>query len=270
MDNILKILKDIQTDLSKQKQDMKEMEQNIKESINNNIDEKFNQIEAKTYLLETKIEKQQKTIDFLEKQLRKRNLIFFGVEEKEKGYENLLSLILDIINNKMNIPCHKWEIENVTRIGKYTGKIRPVVITTTTTSRKLDLLKKKKSLDNTGIYVKEDFPPSVLQKRRDLQESLKQERESGKRVALRYDRIVTLKPRESTFRTPTERNPHKRFMSTSPEETEATKDRSKREEPKQMQKKNKSQNITSFLRSSQLNDSNPTTPNRDVEKQQKN
>ncbi|CAG5019904.1 unnamed protein product [Parnassius apollo] len=73
-----------------------------------------------------------------------------------------------------------------------------------------------------NIYLKEYFTPSVLQKWKELQEDLKRERESGKRVALRYDKIVTLKPLESEVHTHTERNRNikKRFMSKSPEEPE--------------------------------------------------
>ncbi|CAH2089537.1 unnamed protein product [Euphydryas editha] len=135
----------------------------------------------------------------------------------------------------MEIPCQKWEIEHANRIGKNTGKIRPVVVTITTTSRKIEILKKKKSLDGTNIYLKEDFPPNVLQKRKELQEDLKRERESRKRVILRYDRIVTLKTRESEIRTPTKRNINKRLMSISPEEavketgTESNNERTKQQ-----------------------------------------
>ncbi|XP_063534756.1 uncharacterized protein LOC134744776 [Cydia strobilella] len=220
MDQILQTLKDIQLDLSKQKQDMKEMENNITESINNNIDSKFKHIEEKTKNLELKIDQQQKTIDILDKQLRRKNVIFFGVEEKEKGYENLLSIILEILNKNMNISCKQWEIENVIRMGKNTGKIRPVAVTITTMSRRIEILKNKKSLENTRIYLKEDFSPAILQKRKELQETLKKERESGKRVALHYDKIIELKPRSSGPRTPTERNTNKRILSISPEESE--------------------------------------------------
>ncbi|CAH2096743.1 unnamed protein product [Euphydryas editha] len=154
----------------------------------------------------------------------------------------------------MEIPCQKWEIEHANRIGKNTGKIRPVVVTITTTSRKIEILKKKKSLDGTNIYLKEDFPPNVLQKRKELQEDLKRERESGKRVILRYDRIVTLKTRECEIRTPTKRNINKRLMSISPEEAvKETGTESNNERTKQVTKRNKSQTITSFLRPSQLN-----------------
>lgn len=259
MDDIVRILQNIQDDLLKQKQDMKEMEQNIKESIKNHIDEKFNLIEAKTKQLETKIEQQQKTIEFLDRQRRRKNVIFFGIEEKEKGYESLLSIVLDIINNKMEINCQKWEIENVNRMGKNSGKVRPVAVTITTTSRKLELLKKKKMLHNTNIYLNEDFTPSVLQKRKELQEDLKRERESGKRVVLRYDKIVTLKTRQPEPHTPAERNTTKRFMSASPDEVKTGNTTYSNEGgTKQVSKKNKSQTITNFLRPSQLNPSNRT------------
>lgn len=261
MKDIVKILQVIQEDLSKQKQNMKLMEQNIKDSINNNIDEKFNLIEAKTKQLEIKIDQQQKTINYLEKQVRRKNVIFFGIDEKEKGYDNLLSIILDIINNNLEINCQKWEIENVNRIGKYTGKARPVVVTLTTTLKKIEILKKGKKLSNTNIYLKEDFPPSVLQKRKELQEELERERQAGKRVVLRYDKIVELKKREPQQHTNTERN--KRPMSISPEDVGTVKTKTTNHEgTKPAFKKNKSQNITRFLRSSQQNLNTQTSPNK--------
>lgn len=271
MEEIAKILQKIQADIANSKKEMKEMEHNIKESINKNIDEKFLIFETKTKQLDTKIEQQQKSIEILDKQLRRKNIIFFGIEEKEKGYESLLSMVLDIINNMMEIPCQKWEIEHVKRMGKYSGKVRPVVVTVTTTSRKIELLKKKKSLEGTNIYLKEDFPPSVLQKRKELQEEFKREREAGKKVVLRYDKIVTLNSQKSEARTPTERNTNKRFMSISPEETmnETRKDYNN-EKTKQPPKRNKSQSITSFLRPPQLNLNDPTLPTKNGEDIQKN
>ncbi|KAF9408302.1 hypothetical protein HW555_011971 [Spodoptera exigua] len=176
-----------------EKQVMKDMEENIKEAINKNIDEKFDRIETKTIELEKKIEEQQKTIQFLDKQVRRKNIVFFGVPESEINYESLLNYILDIINKKMNIVCPKWEIEAVIRLGKNKDKIRPVIVTTTTVSRKLQLLKNKKTLENTGIYIKEDFSPAVLQKRRELQDELQKKRSSGEKVMLRYDKIVKIK-----------------------------------------------------------------------------
>lgn len=164
MDEIMKALQSIQGELALQKRDMKDMEKNIKEAINKNIDEKFSRIETKTNQLEIKIEQQQRSIDFIDRQIKKKNLVFFGVEETERNYKGLLNLILDIINTKMEVLCERWEIETVIRIGKSNGRSRPVVVTISTTSRKLELLRKKKSLENTDIYIKEDYSPAVLQK----------------------------------------------------------------------------------------------------------
>ncbi|KAJ8726615.1 hypothetical protein PYW07_001313 [Mythimna separata] len=272
MDEIMKMLGNIQGDILKQKQDMKEMEQNIKDSINRNIDDKFNRIEAKTKELECKIEQQQKTIEYLDKQLRKRNLVFFGVEEKEKSYEDLCFIILDIINNKMEINCTQWEIETVIRVGKKAGKLRPIVVTLTTTGRKIEILKKKKSLENTCMYIKEDYPVNVLQKRKELQETLKLEREAGNLVALRYDKIVTLKKQPEIHSKSTGKKTNKRLMSTSPETaTTAANPSNIREGAKQVQKKNKIQTatISSFLRPSQLKPVTHGTMH-ETEEQQKN
>lgn len=261
----MKILQSIQIDINKQKQDMKEMEKNIKESINKNIDEKFNHIEIRTSQLEKKIEDQQKTIELLDRKLRRRNLIFFGIEEKENNFEELLNLILDILKNKMKINCQRWELESVSRLGRNKGQCRPVVVTVTTTSRKLEILTCKYSLKDTNIYIKEDYPPTVLKKRKELQEELKRERDSGKRVALRYDKIVTLPSQK--FKTPSynERTSNKRFLSESPE---IIKVNDTEEMKKQVFKKNKSQNITSFLNRSPVNPS--TLKNNNVKDNQKN
>lgn len=174
----------------------------------------------------------------------------------------------------MEIPCQKWEIEHINRTGKYSGKTRPVVVTITTTSRKIEILKNKKSLDGTDVYLKEDFSPSELQERRELQEELKREREAGKRVTLRYDKIVILEPKNTETKetyTPAERNTNKRFMSRSPEEsTKNIMVDHNIEKTKQLPKRNKSQPITSFLRPSQLNLNNQNSPTENAEGNPKN
>ena len=52
--------------------------------------------------------------------------------------------------------------------GQNKDKVRPVVVTITTTSRKQEILKQKKTLKNTGNYIKADNTPDVLQKRKEL------------------------------------------------------------------------------------------------------
>lgn len=215
MEEVLKMFQKIQIDISKQKEDMRNMEENIKQSINKNIDEKFSTMELKTIELESKIEEQQLQIDRLEREVRKKNLIFFGVEETEKNYNELQNMILDIINNIMGISCQYWEIESFRRMGRKGNKLRPIAVTFTTVGRKIELLRKRKSLESSdttsSIYIKEDFPPKVLSKRKQLQEEIKREREQGKNVILKYDKIITIREKEHKNRQ------NKRNLSLSPE-----------------------------------------------------
>ncbi|XP_063628208.1 uncharacterized protein LOC134799703 [Cydia splendana] len=213
------MLQKIQEDIVTQSEDMKNMEERIKETINKNIDKKFELMESKTNQLEEKIDKQQKNIDYLENKLRKKNLIFFGVQESEQNYDDLVQLILDVIKETMKIKCEGWEIENVNRIGKKSDRIRPIVTTFTTIGRKMEVLRSKRKLENSGIYIKEDYSPAVLQKRKELQDDVKREWEAGNKVMLIYDKMVTLKPHATTKSTPTDRNSKKRVLSNSPTDT---------------------------------------------------
>lgn len=218
------MLRQIQSEMMQQKSDMREMEENIKKAINNNIDEKFKMMEAKTLQLEQQLEQQQISIDRLEKEVRRKNLIIFGVEETEHNYRDLHQLVLDIINNDMGVVCQKEEIDNTQRIGKRNDKCRPILISLTTTWKKIEILKKKKTLDNLPVYIKEDFPKRVLQKRKELQEQLKNERDQGKKVVLRYDKIINIEEHRHQKQYTNNnnnkqkgQNTNKRVLSTSPE-----------------------------------------------------
>lgn len=249
-ETIMRALKQIQDDLAAQKLEMKNMEGNITQAINNNIDEKFNIIESRTRQLEIKVDQQQATLDILEKQIRRKNILFFGIEETERNYNDLQNLILDTINNIMQVQCQQYEIETVRRMGKRNERTRPIVVTLTTLGKKIELLKKSKFLENTNFYIKEDYPPKVLQKRKELQEELRRQRELGNNVSLRYDRIITLEKREPKLKNDTSSGgvrTNKRLLSKSPEVVVES-SINEGSNAKQIPKRNKiSNNITSYL-----------------------
>lgn len=259
----MKALNKIQEELANQKQDIKTMEQNIKDAINSKFQEKFNAIELKSNELEKRIDVQQNTIDNLEKLTRKKNVIFFGIEERERNYYELQNSILDIINNSMGIQCQKFEIESVRRLGKKIAKPRPVIVTLTTQWKKIEILRKRKVLDSQNFYVKEDFPPKVQQTRKLLQEEVELQRSLGNNVVLRYDKIINLKNKKSTSLHTRNSNDtenaeythkentraNKRNLSSSPENNKEIKESNnkKPENLKQVAKKNKTNSIASYM-----------------------
>lgn len=95
----------------------------------------------------------------------------------------------------MGIICNQNDLEIVRRMGKPSqDKIRPINITLITYGKKVSILKKKKTLENTTIYIKEDFPPQILEVRKSLQNQLQKERNEGHNAYIRYDKIVVRKP----------------------------------------------------------------------------
>ncbi|CAB3251771.1 unnamed protein product [Arctia plantaginis] len=96
--------------------------------------------------------------------------------------------------------------------------MRPVIVSFNTLSKKIEVIKKKKLLQDSGIYMTEDFPLKVIQKRKELQEELKQLLDQGKSAYLKYDKIIIKEENNGHLN----RN-HKRTLSQSPNENNQTK-----------------------------------------------
>lgn len=206
MEELLQIVKNIKEEMASQKTELYE---SITRNINANTNEKFKEMEKCTEKIETKIE-------YLEKQMKKRNVIFFGVSETERNYNDLERLVMEIIRNTMKIQFDKYELESVGRMGKFSKeKARPIIVTLTTLGRKIELLRNKKTLHNSSIYIKEDFTQKVLQKRKELQPELQEKRAQGLTAILKYDKIVILN-RDNTEANQNKTN-NKRNLSKSPE-----------------------------------------------------
>lgn len=217
MEEIKQMLLKIQADIAHQDIKMRSMEENITKTINSNINEKNFNLILKTKELEQKIEEQEKRINAMDRHSRRKNLVFFGIEESEKSYKQLEQSILEVITDKMEIQCAKSEIDTVRRMGKkQEDKIRPVVVTFASTGRKMAILRGKKSLEATSVYIKEDFPVKVLEKRRQLKDELDQHIKEGKKAVLKYDKIVILN-NKSPEKTTSTRPYNKRTLSESPE-----------------------------------------------------
>lgn len=212
------------------------MEEKITTNINKNIDQKFECLQKELHNIKITNEEQEKRISLIEKQLREKNLIFFGVPEGEKSYAELEKKIVEIIKNEMTIDCSIDDIEKVQRVGKMdTDKIRPINVTFVRLGTKIKILKRKKSLENTSIYVKHDFPYKVLEIRKNLQEQVKREREQGNKAVLRYDRIIVIKNNEISKTNSRSHVGQKRPLNITPPQNK----REEKNHTRQKEKKNK-------------------------------
>ncbi|VVC87456.1 unnamed protein product [Leptidea sinapis] len=108
-------------------------------------------------------------INVLERSTRKNNLILHGLKEDGKSYLELVNLVLGSLNKTIEDSQNnwdKWKICYATRIGKRgQEKRRPVLITVTRDWRRMELFRNKKALPK-NMYITEDYPKEVLNKRK--------------------------------------------------------------------------------------------------------
>ncbi|CAG4977931.1 unnamed protein product [Colias eurytheme] len=101
----------------------------------------------------------------------------------------------------------------VRRMGsKKENKIRPIIVSFTTFGKKLAVLKHKQNLKNHGMYIKQDYPPQVLEARKKLQEQLEKEKEKGNNAYIRHNKLI-VHPHKTTqhqFNTNMEQNKQKK------------------------------------------------------------
>ncbi|XP_047026150.1 uncharacterized protein LOC124634574 [Helicoverpa zea] len=250
MDEVLKALQKIQKELDEQKITIQKSGENVTEqvtkNINNILDEKFKSLEEKYENLKEKVENQEKRLYFLEKQARQRNIVLFGLIETESSYSNLENIILNFINEHFSVKVDHRDIQEAKRIGKKGERPRPIIITVSTLGVKIAIFKQKNVLENTPYYIKEDYPEHVLNKRKELQEQVRIEKEKGNSVRIKYDKLIIMNKKSNHTSIHS-----KRMLSNSPETINTCTNPSE-EHKKQANKKNKTE--ISIQRSSSLSE----------------
>lgn len=165
------------------------------------LDEKMKSIMEDNNIMKTKISELEKEVKFLKDEKRKNNLVFFGIEEMRRTEGELVDCIKDVIIES-GTHFDSTEISKIYRIGKQVpNKMRPVVVTINTQWKKHLILKNKSKLPQ-GIYVKEDYSKEVLEKRKQLQLQVAEEKKKGNIAFLKFDKLVVKKSRDN--------NPEKR------------------------------------------------------------
>lgn len=212
MEELSQLIKDMKSEFSQKftaiESRITDSEGRITTQITTHMNQKFDNLGKEIEHLRTELENQEKRLSFMEKQNVQRNLVFFGIEENEKSYFQLQENILDIINNKLKIKTDVLEIQSVKRFGSTEKKPRPISVSLTTLGKKIQILKNKKSLEGSSIYIQEEFPKKVLEIRKELKIKQKLETEKGNTAYLKYDKLIIKDKKGTTY--------NKRQLSESP------------------------------------------------------
>lgn len=251
MEELKSMFSQIQKEIAENKIAMHKMSDDIQANLCQKLDEKLNIFQNNFIDLQGKVENQENRLYILEKQARSRNLVIFGLQAEDISYSSLESMIIEFINKHLKVELKSENIESVRRIGKPSGKPRPIILTLVTLGKKIEIIKNKRELNGTKFYITEDYPKHILEKRKELQKQAKIEIEKGNKVQIKYDKLIILKDNFSTER----RGKKKREPSSSPQNQRHSHTRNP------VTKKNK---ITSYIsaertRSHSLSDVTPRT-----------
>lgn len=142
--------------------------------------------------MKTEIKAQGMKIANLEREIRKKNLIFKGIMEDEKEDFELTKHKTIKICESLGVPIKpEFDVDQVRRIGKQIpGKPRPILLQLTTTNKKFEILGKTKGLRGSNIWIDEDYPKEIQEERKILVSEMKEAWKKGEKAQLRYNKLI--------------------------------------------------------------------------------
>ena len=99
----------------------------------------------------------------LENFSRKNNIKLWGIKLKEG--QHLLDLVLMVLSEEQ-ITLNSSDIERIHFVGPVTSQSRPVLMRLHHYKNKLAIMDKRSSLKKRGIFVSEDYPKEILDRRK--------------------------------------------------------------------------------------------------------
>ncbi|CAH2000003.1 unnamed protein product [Acanthoscelides obtectus] len=165
----------IEQDIHNNKEEIKKEIQILRQDITTEL---YN-LERENKKLKEKIDKLEEELNSTERQVKKYNVIFYGVKEAGDTVTDLDS-ILKIFNEKLEVKCSLADFRDIHRIGrKQENKIRPVVAEVINYQLKKVSLENSKKLKDSGIYLSLDYTKQDYQQRKILYTNLKVAKSAG-------------------------------------------------------------------------------------------
>ena len=198
IDDLSKEVKSIITSLEftqEELKDLKEVHANLKKSTASKADLECAVIKSWKRADEVKepIEELEVKVDYLENHSRRNNLCFDGIkEDANESWSDSEEKVRKLLSTNLKVSIDDFTIERAHRVGKnnQAGKPRTIVVKINNYKTKEAILKSKRGLKGTNVFVHEDFSQKVLTKRKELLPKIHEERKNGNIAFLRYDKLA--------------------------------------------------------------------------------
>ena len=145
-------------------------------------------LKAKNERLEKTITEMDRKVDDLEGRSKRNNLIIHGLvrAEKETG-EDCEGILTDLITDRLEL-ADDFQFDRVHRLNAKPNS--PVVARCTFFKDKVKILKAKRKLQGTNVFIGEDFSSRVRDVRRRLVPHLKKARSENKKCMMVFDHLI--------------------------------------------------------------------------------
>lgn len=126
---------------------------------------------------------------YLEKSIKKRNLVFLGLKEEVNRKADLKALVISTIKEYLNINVNDHDIEDAYRIGGKTNNTRPVLVSFSNLNVKNSIFTKRTSLKKTNIFINMDLYKEDYLKRKELAMKVKEHKAEDRNAKIIQNKI---------------------------------------------------------------------------------
>ena len=136
----------------------------------------------------SRVDNLERKTDDLEGRSKRNNLIFYGFRQHQNETSDELEReIQDLLTDKLDLN-NDVQFDRVHRLGSKPDS--PIVARCSSYKDKVSILKEKKKLQGSTIFIGEDFSTRVREIRRQLAPHLKAARELGKKCVMIFDHLL--------------------------------------------------------------------------------
>lgn len=152
--------------------------------------EKVDELEAATQHLQTENIHLKQKIASQEEQLRRKNILIFGLPDKTE--KSLEEVVLEFFNGRLNIKITPSDLDNFYRIG-VSNKIRPILVKFVREISAQQVLKSAKKLKGSGISIAQDLTQERRVERKILYDFLKVAKEKNFTAKIEKNKLIVNK-----------------------------------------------------------------------------
>lgn len=149
----------------------------------NSLKGEMNELKNENQEMRSIIVRQDNNIKQLMRDVRKKNLVFHGLAgNSEEAHGD----VIDLIRNKLNVSILENQVVEVQNMG---ANKNILLVTFLTESIRNSVIRNKKRLRDTEIYISEHFSREVLQERKVLLPLFKEAKARGLSASFRYNYV---------------------------------------------------------------------------------